>query len=164
MPPSMNTAPDILIVEDIPSDAELVTLAHKSNNSGSTLHIVRDGLEALTYLLGDADALPCMPQGLPQLVLLDLHSPRLSGLEALKRLRADERTRALRIVVFSSSEEPSDVAESHRLGADDYVRKPAGFKQLRQVLMQLERDWLKPGLAQAKQVAELANGLNARAD
>jgi len=133
----MNTAmPHILVVEDNPNDAELVTMAHAFNKSVSTLRIVRDGIEALDILLGEGG-------GLPQLVLLDLHSARLSGYVVLERLRADERTRLLPVVVFSSSAEEPEIRESMRLGASAYLQKPAGFMNLCETLAQLERDWVK---------------------
>jgi len=130
------SAPDILVVEDSPSYAKLMALAHAHIHSAFTMQLVRDGVEALDCLLGGDAAT------LPQLLLLDLHSPRMSGFEVLKRLRAHERTRLLRVVVFSASDEASDEGESLRLGADGFIRKPVGFENLGKTLIQLELDWL----------------------
>lgn len=136
-----NGAVDILLIEDNPVDVELVMIAREANAAVSTLHVSRDGVEALEYLLG-----PAQPQNdlraLPQLVLLDLHLPRLTGFEVLARLREDARTRLLPVVIFSSSDEESDVREARRLGANGYLRKPAHFVELCELLLQIERDWL----------------------
>ena len=136
-------APDILLVEDNPDDAELVIIAHRLNNSPYTIKVVRNGVEAVDFLLGGSTGPESARHTLPRLVLLDLNLPLLDGFEVLERLRADERTRLLPVVIFSSSEQESDVRESHRLGANGYLRKPPNFDLLRETLIQLERDWMK---------------------
>jgi CheY-like chemotaxis protein len=136
-------APDILLVEDNSNDAELVMIAHQLNRSACTIQVVRDGVAALDFLLGGGTGSEGAQQPLPRLVLLDLHLPRLNGFEVLERLRADERTRLLPVIIFSSSEQELDVRKSHQLGANDYVRKPSSFETLRKILAQIERDWLK---------------------
>jgi prepilin-type N-terminal cleavage/methylation domain-containing protein len=136
-------APDILLVEDNPTDADLVMIAHRLNKSAYTIQVVRDGVAALDFLLGGGTGSEGAQLPLPRLVLLDLHLPRLNGFEVLERLRADERTRLLPVIIFSSSEQESDVGKSHRLGANGYLRKPSNFQTLREILTQIERDWLK---------------------
>jgi len=133
---------DILLVDDSESDIDLFLIAHEENKSGAIVRVARDGVEAVNLLLGGNDACGEAMEGLPRLVLLDLNMPRLNGFEVLARLRADERTRLLPVVIFSSSDQKSDEREARRLGANGYVCKPAGFEKLRAVLAQLERDWL----------------------
>jgi len=118
-------------------------LAHKMNKSAATVGVARDGVEALKLLLGGENRSGDAPDALPWLVLLDLNMPRLNGFEVLERLRADERTRLLPVVIFSASDEWSDEREAHRLGANGYVRKPMGFENLRAILAELERHWLR---------------------
>lgn len=138
-----HSAPDILVVEDSPGYVKLLMLAHECNKSTCTMHVVGDGAEAVDYLLGGDNAgLHAEPRALPKLVLLDLHSPRLNGFEVLARLRADERTRRLPVVIFSASDEASDEGECRRLLADGFIRKPAGFAKLCDTLVRLESDWL----------------------
>jgi CheY-like chemotaxis protein len=134
--------PDILLVEDSPTTAELFMFALKANKSGATVRIVRDGVEALEALLGGDSHVPVR---LPRLLLLDLHMPRLDGLEVLARLRADDRTRALPVVVYSASELESDRREALRRGANAYVQKPVGFTQACAAVGRIERDWLGTG-------------------
>jgi len=136
------SAPDILLIEDSPTTAELFRFALKSNKSASTVQILNDGLEAIELLLGDSPT-ASGSRTLPRLVLLDLHMPRLDGFEVLKRLRADERTRGLSIVVYSSSDEEADQREAHRLGADGYIRKPAGYENFCKAVAEIESAWLR---------------------
>lgn len=98
---------------------------------------------AQELLLGGEGRSGDAQESLPRLVLLDLNMPRLNGFEVLDRLRADERTRRLPVVILSASDERSDALQAHRLGANGYLRKPARFENLRAVLAELERDWLK---------------------
>ena len=139
----MNTiAPDILLAEDSPTTAELFVCALEANKSAATIQVVRDGVEVLDFLLGDATRPESMRKALPRLVLLDLHMPRLGGLEVLQRLRADERTRLLPVVILSASERESDELDAYRLGANGYIRKPTGFRESCETIAQIERDWL----------------------
>jgi two-component system response regulator len=136
-------SPDILLVEDNPLDVELVRYAREFNTATSTLHVARDGVEAVEYLLGDGSTHDDT-RGLPKLVLLDLHLPRLTGFEVLARLRSNARTQRLPVVILSSSDEESDVDKALRLGANAYLRKPSCFVDLCELLTQIERDWLGP--------------------
>jgi len=146
------TAPDILLVEDSPTMAELFMFALEANKSVATVKVVRDGVEALDFLLGEAghqSGSGC--KALPGLVLLDIHLERISGFEVLARLRADERTRLLPVVILSSSDQESDKHECFRLGANSYIQKPLGFKNSCDTIARLESDWLKKSLTPASQ-------------
>jgi CheY-like chemotaxis protein len=131
----------ILLVEDNPSDEALTLRALKRSNIGNDVVVVRDGAEALDYLFGrrsdfrDARALP-------QLVLLDLNLPKIDGLEVLRRIRADERTRLLPVVILTSSGEERDIVRGYGLGANGYVRKPVDFVQFAEAVRQLGLYWL----------------------
>lgn len=124
----------ILLVEDDPDDELLALRALGANDLVAEVVVARDGAEALERLFrGDA---------LPDLVLLDLKLPKVDGLEVLRRLRADERTRRLPVVVLSSSTERRDVVACYGLGANSYVRKPVDFARFVRVVEQLESYWL----------------------
>lgn len=138
---------DILLVEDNLADIELFMFAHDMNGSIATIEVARDGVEAVEYFFGAGPGSEGAGKALPKLVLLDLNMPRLNGFEVLQRLRANERTRNLPVVIFSASGQASDEREAHRLGANAYVRKPTGFDVLCATLAQLERDWLRPDAA-----------------
>ena len=126
----------ILLVEDNPHDVVLTKRAFARCNLANDLAFARDGQEAIDFLLGDL----CRP--LPTVVLLDLKLPRIDGLEVLRRLRADERTRMLPVVILTSSKEQEDVAASYRNGANSYIRKPVDFDRFVEVLSQLGLYWL----------------------
>ncbi len=129
----------ILLVEDNQDDEELALLAFERNRVANHMVVVRDGQEALDYLLGT----PRAPAGrLPQVVLLDLKLPKVDGLEILRRLRADPRTRRLPVVVLTSSREEQDLIESYNLGANSYVRKPVDFPRFSEAMQQLQMYWL----------------------
>ena len=131
----------IMLIEDNPDDEALTLRALKRNNIQNAIVIARDGQEALDYLLGTgADSWP--RNAMIHLVLLDLNLPKLSGLDVLRRLRADARTRSLPIVVLTSSNEERDLIESYDLGANSYVRKPVDFEQFAEAVRQLAVYWL----------------------
>lgn len=136
-------APDILLAEDNPTTAELFVYALEANKSGVTIQVVHDGVEVMDFLFGDTAQSNNMGCALPRLVLLDLNMPRLGGLEVLERLRADERTRGLPVLILSSSEQESDEREAYRLGVNGYIQKPRGFKEACAIFAQIEHDWLK---------------------
>ncbi|WP_332774496.1 response regulator [Polaromonas sp.] len=137
------SAPDILLVEDSLTSVELFVFALQANQSSATIQVVRDGVQALDFLLGDATRPGSARNTLPRLVLLDIHMPRLDGFQVLERLRADERTRFLPVVILSSSDQESDKREAYRLGANGCIQKPMGFKDSCETIAQLERDWLR---------------------
>jgi two-component system, response regulator len=134
------TEKTVLLVEDNPDDEELTLVALKENNIGNPVVVVRDGAEALDYLFGDDRADRSSP--LPVVVLLDLKLPKVSGLEVLRRLRADEKTKCIPVVVLTSSKEEQDRVQSYSLGANSYVRKPVDFGQFVEAVKQLGLYWL----------------------
>jgi two-component system response regulator len=117
----------ILLVEDNPDDEELTLLSLRKNNLGHEIIVVRDGVEAIEFLFGTGQYAGRDLSRTPTVVLLDLKLPKLDGLGVLKRLRADERTRMLPVVVLTSSSQDADVLASYNLGANSYVRKPVEF-------------------------------------
>jgi len=137
----------ILLVEDNPDDEKLTLRALKKNNVANPVTVARDGQEALDYLLRPG-------QSLPALILLDLKLPRISGLEVLKRLRADPERKLAPVVILTSSKEESDLVQGYALGANSYIRKPVDFEQFSEAVRQLGMYWLvlneAPPAAQAK--------------
>jgi CheY-like chemotaxis protein len=132
----------ILLVEDNPDDEKLSMRALHKNNVANELVVAHDGVEALDYLFGTGMYAGRDVSFQPGVILLDLKLPRLDGLEVLKRLRADERTRRLPIVVLTSSKEEQDMISSYSLGANSYIRKPVDFTQFMEVVKQLGMYWL----------------------
>lgn len=132
----------ILLVEDNPDDEALTLRALKKNNIGNKVFVVRDGAEALDFLFCTGPYEDRDPGNMPQVTLLDLKLPRVDGLEVLRRLRADERTRSLPIVILTSSIEERDLLEGYQNGANSYVRKPVDFNQFAEAVRQLGLYWL----------------------
>jgi two-component system response regulator len=132
----------ILLVEDNPDDQALTLRALKANNIMNPVVLVEDGVEALDYLFGTGSYAGRNADDLPQVVLLDLKLPRVDGLEVLKRVRADHRTRLLPVVILTSSREDRDVMNGYSLGANSYIRKPVDFNQFRDAVRQLGLYWL----------------------
>jgi two-component system response regulator len=132
----------ILLVEDNPDDEALTLRALRKANVGNAVAVARDGVEALDYLFGTGAHAGGAAPPLPQVLLLDLKLPKVDGLEVLRRLRADERTRFLPVVILTSSSEEQDLIESYRLGANSYVRKPVGFAHFAEAVGQLGLYWL----------------------
>jgi two-component system response regulator len=132
----------ILLVEDNPDDEMLTLRALKKNNILNEVVVVRDGVQALDYLFGTGTYAGRDLNVMPHLVLLDLRLPRIEGLEVLRRLRGDERTRLLPVVVLTSSDEEQDIVGSYALGANSYIRKPVDFAQFTKAVQQLGLYWL----------------------
>jgi two-component system, response regulator len=132
----------ILLVEDNPDDELLTLRALKKNNVFNKVVVARDGAEALDYLFGEGAYAGRDTSDVPQLVLLDLKLPKVDGLEVLRRLRADERTRLLPVVILTSSREQQDLLDGYGYGANSYVRKPVDFAQFSRAVEQLELYWL----------------------
>ena len=124
----------ILLVEDNPDDELLTIQALKANNIKNEVVVARDGVEALDYFYSD--------RPLPQVVLLDLKLPKVDGLEVLRRIRADERTRRLPVVVLTSSVEERDLFACYDNGANSYIRKPVDFEQFTHAVHDLGLYWL----------------------
>jgi CheY-like chemotaxis protein len=138
----MNRSRNILLVEDNPYDVELTLRAFASSKILNEITVVRDGKEALDYLFGEGAYAGRDLSVDPEVVLLDLKLPRVDGLEVLRRLRADERTRRLPVVVLTSSDEETDIVLSYDLGANSYVRKPVDFAQFLEAASHLGLYWL----------------------
>jgi two-component system response regulator len=132
----------ILLVEDNPDDADLAVLAFEESNMANELVIARDGVEALDYLFGTGAYAGRDTSHMPQVVLLDLKLPKLDGLDVLKRIRADPRTRLLPVVILTSSDEEHDLMQSYLNGANSYIRKPVDFSRFLEAVQQLGLYWL----------------------
>jgi two-component system response regulator len=131
------TTPTILLVEDNPDDEALTLRAFKRSNIRNEITVVRDGAEALGYLFPEDDVTPS-----PALILLDLNLPKIGGLEVLRRMRADDRTALIPVVVLTSSKLEEDILDSYRNGANAYVRKPVKFSDFTQAVNALGVFWL----------------------
>jgi two-component system response regulator len=127
----------ILLVEDNADDEQLTLRAMRQSDVPNIIRVARDGAEALDQLYG-----PNASPRLPDLVLLDLKLPKISGLEVLQRIRKEDKTRALPIVVLTSSDEEKDIIESYNLGANSYIRKPVDFDEFIDAVRQLGLYWL----------------------
>jgi len=130
----------ILLVEDSRDDVELTLRALKSNNITNEVVIASDGVQAIEHLFG-AEGRPASGE-LPSIVLLDLNLPKVNGLEVLKRIRSDDRTALLPVVILTSSTEERDMVEGYKLGANSYVQKPVDFLEFTQAAKQLGLYWL----------------------
>lgn len=131
----------ILLVEDNPDDEELTLLSLRKNNLGHEIVVVRDGVEAVEFLFGIGQYAGRDLNRLPTVILLDLKLPKLDGLGVLKRLRSDERTRMLPVVVLTSSSQDADVLASYTLGANSYVRKPVEFGAFVEAVSSVGQYW-----------------------
>jgi two-component system response regulator len=133
---------EILLVEDNPSDAELALYALKKHNLANYIHIVRDGAEALDFVFCTGDYAGRRMKDSPKVILLDLKLPKVDGLEVLRRIKADPRTRATPVVALTSSREERDIVESYRLGVNSYIVKPVDFEQFAEAVRQLGLYWV----------------------
>jgi CheY-like chemotaxis protein len=132
----------ILLVEDNPDDEALAIRALQRHHISNEIVVVRDGVEALDYLFGTGGYIDRDTSIKPTVVLLDLKLPRIDGLEVLRQLRADERTRLLPVVVLTTSSEEQDMLSSYSLGCNSYIRKPVDFVQFSEAIRQLGMYWL----------------------
>jgi CheY-like chemotaxis protein len=130
------------LVEDNPDDEALTLRALKRNNILNPVVVARDGVEALDYLFGAGAYTGRDLHVMPQVILLDLKLPKVDGLEVLRRLRADEHTRLLPVVILTSSKEEQDLIQGYSLGANSYVRKPVDFTQFAEAVRQMGLYWL----------------------
>jgi two-component system response regulator len=141
----------ILLVEDNADDEALTLRALSKNKITNQIVVARDGVEALDYLFGTGLYAGRDTSVQPELILLDLKLPKVNGFEVLKKLRADERTKLLAVVILTSSKEQQDIVAGYGLGANSYVRKPVDFQQFVDAVLQLGLYWLvlneRPGIA-----------------
>jgi len=132
----------IMMVEDNEDDLELALRAFRLNHVLNEIVVARDGVEALDYLFGTGPHAGRNLCIMPEVVLLDLKMPRLGGLEVLRRIKADERTRYLPVVVLTSSDEEKDMIDSYHYGVNSYIRKPVDFEQFTEAVRQLSLYWM----------------------
>lgn len=133
---------EILLVEDNPADAELTIRALKDQNLANKLVWVRDGEQALDFVFGTGAFAGRDVMRPPRVILLDLRLPKVDGLEALQKIKADARTRMIPVVVLSSSTQDKDIVESYKLGVNSYVAKPVQFEEFAKVVSLLGLYWL----------------------
>ncbi len=133
---------NILLVEDNPDDVELTLRAFEKYNIRNDITVVRDGAEALDYLFATGAYSDRDTTTMPAVVILDLKLPKVDGLEVLQRMRADERTKLVPVVILTSSKEERDMVNGYKLGANSYVRKPVDFTQFVEAARQLGLYWL----------------------
>jgi two-component system, response regulator len=132
----------ILLVEDNPDDEILTLRAFKRNNIGNEVLVARDGAEALDYLFGTGTYSGRDTRVVPAVTLLDLKLPKIDGLEVLQRIRSDDRTKFMPVVILTSSKEEQDLINGYKLGANSYIRKPVDFSQFVDAIRQLGLYWL----------------------
>lgn len=134
-----DTTRTILLVEDNPDDVLLILHALSQHASTYSVHVSRDGAEAIRYLLGSPES--SQLDDLPEVIIMDIKMPRMNGLDVLKRIRATTRTRSVPVVLFTSSDETRDIHDGYKLGANSYVHKPTSFDDLMATIDQLARYW-----------------------
>ena len=132
----------ILLIEDSPSDVGLTRRALEKSHIANEVVVAEDGQEALEYLFGSDPLTGQKKNELPALILLDLKLPKVDGLQVLRRIRADERTSRVPVVILTTSTEGDDIAQSYDLGANSYIRKPVDFKQFVEAVQSLGLYWL----------------------
>ncbi len=133
---------EILLVEDNPTDAELAIRALKKSNLANKLVWVKDGAEALEFIFGTGAYAGRSIKSGPRVILLDLRLPKVDGMEVLRRVKGDERTRSIPVVVLTSSKEDRDVAESYQIGVNSFISKPVEFDEFARVVSELGLYWL----------------------
>ena len=138
----MNYSVDILLVEDDPHDAELTLRTLGKSHAGRSVQVVRDGEEALDYIFCRAAYSGRDILSQPRLILLDLKLPRLNGIEVLKQIKADQRTRAVPVVIMTSSGERRDVVDSYSFGVNSYVVKPVDYEGFSKAVQELGLYWM----------------------
>src|SRR5574338_620965 len=139
---AMTSERPIFLVEDNPDDEALTLRAFSKNKIPNPVVVARDGVEALDYLMGKGSYSGRDLSVMPAVILLDLKLPRIDGLEVLRRIRADDRTSLLPVVVLTTSKETQDILQAYRLGANSYIRKPVDFERFIQAISQLGIYWL----------------------
>ena len=138
----MNQEIEILLVEDNASDAEMTIEALKTNNLANKLLHVKDGAAALEFIFAEGKYEYRQIENAPKLILLDLKMPKVSGIEVLQKIRADERTRRIPVVMLTSSKEDPDIQKCYNLGANSYVVKPVEFDEFQKAISELGLYWM----------------------
>ncbi len=133
---------EILLVEDNQNDVELTLRALKKRNLANKVHVVKDGAEALEFIFGTGTYAERNVNHIPKVILLDLKLPKVDGLEVLRRVKSDERTKVIPVVILTSSKEESDLVESYKLGANSYITKPVDFDKFAQIVSEMGLYWL----------------------
>jgi two-component system response regulator len=133
---------DILIVEDNSNDAELAILALKGENLANNLIWLKDGVQALDFIFAEGEYIGRDIEKRPKIILLDLKMPRVGGIEVLRRIRADERTKSIPVVVMTSSKEEKDIIATYDLGVNSYIVKPVDFDQFNKSIRDMGFYWL----------------------
>jgi two-component system response regulator len=133
---------EILLVEDTPEDLELALRALRKANLVNRVEVARDGVEAVEFIFGEGPHAGRKIEDGPSVILLDLKLPRMDGLEVLRRIKSDPRTKSIPVVVLTSSKEQSDVVESYKLGANSYIVKPVNFDRFVAAVQELGLYWL----------------------
>lgn len=133
---------EILLVEDNPNDAELALHALRRNNLANRIHLVRDGAEALEFIFATDRYARRSIENMPRVILLDLKLPLVDGLEVLRQVKHDDRTKTIPVVVLTSSREERDIVESYKLGVNSYIVKPVDFEQFTESVRQLGLYWV----------------------
>jgi two-component system response regulator len=137
-----NQPVEVLLVEDNPNDVELVLRAFKKHNLDNKVHVVRDGAQALEFIFCTGAYKDRDIEKPPKVIILDLKLPKVSGKEVLKRIKSDERTKTIPVVVTTSSQEESDIFESYHLGVNSYIVKPVDFQKFVDTIAQLGLYWV----------------------
>ena len=148
---------EILLVEDNPDDVELTLHALRKENLANSIHVARDGEEALQFLFCNGVHADRSFEQPPRLVLLDLKLPKVDGMEVLKQLKADPRTKAIPVVILTSSKEERDLVNGYGLGANSYIQKPVDFGQFRETIKNVGLYWLVINQIPVVNVAQAAS-------
>ena len=133
---------EIIIVEDDPNDAELITRALRKHNLANKLVLLKDGADALDFLFGKGSFADKYDDGYPKVILLDLKLPKVNGIEVLRKLKSDERTKKIPVVILTSSREDRDLKDAYDLGVNSYVTKPIKFDEFAKVVSDLGMYWM----------------------
>ena len=134
---------EIILVEDNPADVEMTLAALQDYNLANKVHVLKDGAEALSYIMNNVDCRPGQAhEPCPKVILLDLKLPKIDGLEVLRRIRSDERTKSVPVVILTSSNEERDRIEGYKLGVNSYVVKPVDFAEFARAVKEIGCYWL----------------------
>ena len=136
------SAVEILLVEDSPEDLELALRALRKSKLTNRIQVARDGAEALEFIFGEGQHAGRRVEHAPKVILLDLKLPKVDGLEVLRRVKADARTKSIPVVVLTSSKEQKDIVESYKLGVNSYIVKPVNFEGFAGAVQELGMYWL----------------------